>query len=256
MNTQNVLTETIYGKMFVPATDTGVGLALQLAGEFCYQEQLNIAPYIQDDAVVLDVGANLGIFSLFVARRIDPLKGYVIGFEPQPYLHRLCIANAVVNNLNHCHFINTAIHSTLSRIPFPEIDYSVPANFGSLCVREQSAGTGATTTIECTRLDALDLPRLNLVKIDVEDAIEDTFLSGQKLFEKHLPVMHLEGNRNDSPLKQWLRSKGYRLFHELAPIARKDNFKGSTVMLYGNYVQQNFVAIPPHIHVYPTLKEF
>jgi FkbM family methyltransferase len=256
MNVQSILTDTIYGKMFVPATDTGVGLALQLAGEFCYDEQLNVEKYIKEDSIVLDVGANVGVFSLFAARRIDPLKGVVLGFEPQRYLYRLCIANSVVNNLNHCHFMNKAIHSTLSTIQLPEMDYSIPGNFGSFCVREQPSVTGATSAIECIPLDSVMLPRVDFVKIDVEDAIEDTFMSGTKLFEKHMPVMHLEGDKKESPLKRWLRGKGYRMFHELAPIARKQNFKGSTVMLYGRYVQQNFIAIPPHIHDYPALEEF
>ena len=70
-----------------------------------------------------------------------------------------------------------------------------------------------------------------------------------------MPVLHLEGDDRDSPMKQWLRARGYKLFRELAPIARKDNFKGSIVRLYGNYVQQNFIAVPPRMTDYPPLQE-
>jgi hypothetical protein len=140
VNTRNILTDTIYGQMFVPETDTGVGLALHLAGEFCYDEQRHIEKYITEDAIVLDVGANLGVFSLFAAR--------------------------------------------------------------------------------------------------------------------HMPVLHLEGDKTDSPLTQWLRSRSYRLFHERVPIVRERNFKGSAIAMSEENMQHNFIAIPPHIRDYPALEEF
>jgi FkbM family methyltransferase len=48
-----------------------------------------IIPYVEQDAVVFDIGANVGYFSHLLAKKID-FKGSVYLFEPLPNLAGLC----------------------------------------------------------------------------------------------------------------------------------------------------------------------
>lgn len=55
--------------------------------------------FVRDDTVFLDIGANLGFFSLQIAKRVRTAGG-VHAFEPHPELFRLFCASAFVNGLS------------------------------------------------------------------------------------------------------------------------------------------------------------
>ncbi|MBD3390432.1 MAG: FkbM family methyltransferase [Chitinivibrionales bacterium] len=48
-----------------------------------------VAPHVDPAGVVFDVGANIGYFTLLLARKVR-FKGYAFLFEPVPHLARLC----------------------------------------------------------------------------------------------------------------------------------------------------------------------
>ena len=48
-----------------------------------------IVPYVDQEAVVFDVGANVGFFSRLLAEKID-FKGSMYLYEPHPHLAKLC----------------------------------------------------------------------------------------------------------------------------------------------------------------------
>jgi len=50
--------------------------------------------------VVWDVGANIGVYALFAAKRIGP-RGKVIAFEPEPHTRTLFRRNCILNHLNN-----------------------------------------------------------------------------------------------------------------------------------------------------------
>jgi FkbM family methyltransferase len=55
-----------------------------------YEELISaIIPYVKQDSVILDIGANVGYFSFLLAEKID-FKGSIYLFEPLPNLANLC----------------------------------------------------------------------------------------------------------------------------------------------------------------------
>jgi|WetSurMetagenome_2_1015567.scaffolds.fasta_scaffold138986_2 FkbM family methyltransferase len=53
---------------------------------------------IKDSSLFLDIGANIGYYSL-IARALNPLTK-IIAFEPVPFVHALCLKNIALNNFH------------------------------------------------------------------------------------------------------------------------------------------------------------
>ena len=72
--------------------------------EFLFEEIFVKRSYIQNDIqlspgdCVFDVGANIGLFTLFMAQRVRDLK--VFAFEPMPAVFEALRANAALHDLN------------------------------------------------------------------------------------------------------------------------------------------------------------
>lgn len=62
----------------------------------------------------VDVGANLGYFSVLAASRVGP-DGYVIAFEPEQSNFALLQRNVALNPLSHCHLHNVALSDVEAR---------------------------------------------------------------------------------------------------------------------------------------------
>ncbi len=70
-----------------------------MSGGVYEQENLDVLmSFVRDDTVFLDIGANLGFFSLQIARRVRQF-GKVHSFEPHPELIRLLRASSFLNGL-------------------------------------------------------------------------------------------------------------------------------------------------------------
>jgi len=60
----------------------------------CYERDFTVA--VPRDGVILDLGANVGIFALYAASRLAP-AGKVYAFEPSPLCHAILLKNVTVN---------------------------------------------------------------------------------------------------------------------------------------------------------------
>lgn len=87
---------------------TDMGLIHEIHSENVYQIQKGD---IGDDSVVVDIGAHIGVFSVFAARLADNVTVY--SFEPEPENFQLLLKNIELNHLgNKIHTINQAVSST------------------------------------------------------------------------------------------------------------------------------------------------
>lgn len=101
----------------------------------------------------------------------------------------------------------------------PCLDYTRPASFGSVEIKKlaktESIGqqldyASSTISVPAITLDSLNLPRADLIKIDVEGMELDVLAGGTALIKRDLPVMIIEHVKSDkSRLTEWLASLGY-----------------------------------------------
>ena len=82
-----LITETKHSAMSVTHKEAMKWFEHRKAG---YEELISaITPYVNQDSVIFDIGANVGYFSFLLAEKID-FKGSMYLFEPLPNLANLC----------------------------------------------------------------------------------------------------------------------------------------------------------------------
>jgi FkbM family methyltransferase len=170
--------------------------------DFAYRKDLNfLAQYIPDDAVILDVGANIGNHSLFWASGIAgaPAKR-IHAFEPVPATYQMLLRNITINDFGDVIIPHNIGLGDESRNGV--IERSPSENIGGASIQEYAGGCGINRFVfRIERLDDIDLgeDRIDFVKIDVE-GFELKTLSGMKnTLIKHHPVVWVESFPRHAP---------------------------------------------------------
>ena len=166
-------------------------------------------------AVVYDVGANVGFFSLAIARLVGP-GGHVIAFEPLPAnlarLREHAARNALVERIE---LVEAAVWSSSS----------AGATFQMGSLRQTRGGLvsngvapvladGETVRVPATSLDDFveqGHPPPDLIKIDVEGGECEVLKSGERLFARARPALIVEVHHAPAAewIAEWLKAKGY-----------------------------------------------
>ena len=104
------------------------------------------------------------------------------------------------------------------KIPNP--NYLAPGSFGSLELRQRQGTEFIGQTIDYSEarmidvrtisVDAFNLPRLDLVKIDVEGMELEALAGAANSIQAHRPIMLIEALKVDAAkLRTWLEEQGY-----------------------------------------------
>ncbi len=123
--------------------------------------------HIQPDDVCADIGANIGIFTVLLARQAH--RGHVHAFEPLEHNASMLRINAEVNGVN-----NYTLHSQVVSDTNGVIEFAIAEDGAYSSIRHTGRKPLMRTgLVEATRLDtfvaSLDRP-IDVVKIDVEGA--------------------------------------------------------------------------------------
>lgn len=201
-------------------TGRGQGLWCAMAGSAYEPELPWLLEYLQPGDTFIDVGANIGIFSLHIARRLGP-AGQVFSLEPGPGAFQLLKRNILDNHLEKSvKFFQLAASNQGGTMKMG----GDSAVWNSLSLSNSPSEGG--TEVRITTLDDLlqeegDRP-VHALKIDAE-GVEQLVLEGsKKLIHAHKPTIIFEtistsaDNRAGDLLKEW----GYQI---LAPLDDSPN---------------------------------
>lgn len=143
--------------------------------------------------VILDVGANTGVFAL-IAETINP-EAEVIAFEPVNRVFDKLQKNVALNQMNvHCR--ETALsnydgEATIYDLPGEHI-YSVTVNQDYNDPSQNSFPVQIKTERLDTIIDDIQLPRIDLMKIDVETHEAEVLEGMGKYLEIYQPTLLIE----------------------------------------------------------------
>ncbi len=153
----------------------------------CFMDNVRL----EEDDIVLDVGANIGWYAVLF-NKYSPPSARIYAFEPDPLNYGLLAINAHLNDARKITCIPQAVSDQEETKPL----YLYPnKNRGRHSLLPLHAGekvTVATTTLDNFLRDAdLDPRRVKFVKIDVE-GYEYFVLRGAQQLLSHLPLLHTE----------------------------------------------------------------
>ena len=139
---------------------------------------------------MLDVGANIGIYTVFAAKLVG-LTGQVHAFEASADILPELETNVGLNRLDNVHIHRQAVTDQCGTVTFSQ---ATTENTGLSSIRPLADRTAAVAEVPAITLDSLlpDLPAVRLVKIDVEGAELLVLRGMSQLIERDRPDILLE----------------------------------------------------------------
>lgn len=203
-----------HGRFFYHTTDM-IGRMLDRYGEWSEKELSFLLELVAEGDVVLDIGAHIGTFAVPFGRKVGP-DGSVLAFEAQRLIFNNLVANVFVNQLTNVRANNIICGRESYFLNLPEIDVSKSRNSGGYSIRTSARQGRGWNSTRAEPLDLLlqGLPRLSLVKIDVEGYEVEVLAGASETLRRLRPVVHCECQRQAS--MEFLRQLGadldYRLY--------------------------------------------
>jgi FkbM family methyltransferase len=197
--------------------------ALNFISEVVIADQYHAKDFIKDDSVVIDAGANIGIFSLF-ASHLAP-RGSVYSFEPVKETFDFLSKNSFECKNIFC--INSGLGDYCSK---KEILNKGAGSVDSVMrdspfFKKQKYGSNAFTSVDIQTIDSFvskkNLSKVDFIKIDTEGYESKVLLGAKDTICSFEPVISMSAyhNPDDKELLPKLLSSihsGYvcNLYHE------------------------------------------
>lgn len=149
-------------------------LSTHLLGEEIWEpsETAAFLAHVREGMCVLDVGANIGYYTLLAARAVGP-SGRVYAFEPEPRNFALLLKNVAENGFGNVRPLRAAVSDAPGRVRLHLDD----ANFGAHSFDAASVRTSSGRSVEVDAVtldsfadDAAAFEAGVLVKVDVQGA--------------------------------------------------------------------------------------
>ena len=229
--------QTRQGPMFVLAHDRFITRGLEAYGELSPDERDMLLQMVRPGLPVVEVGANIGVHTLPLARACAPAP--LFAFEPQQQVFQLLCANLATNNIGNVIALPYACGAAEGTAAVPPVNYEAEGNFGGVALSPEPAAGG--TTVRVQTIDGLGLPACGLIKIDVEGWEADVLRGAAETIRRSRPRIYLENDRRDRQAEVigLLDEFGYRLYWHLPRLARAEpNVFGRRL------VSVNMVAVP------------
>jgi FkbM family methyltransferase len=206
--------ETSHGQFIYPENDNTIGEALDDFGEVNLAENEFLTNLVNVGDVAIDVGANIGIASIPLAKKVGP-AGYVLALEAHSTLfHALC-GNLALNDITHVQAFNRAAgEKTGALFYFPKLDLSKPGDYfgiklaGLLNARDDQ-DRNYDNPVSVIAVDDLGIATPKLVRISV-NGMEMAVLHGmKKTLERAKPYLYINFARNQDLILKYLANVEY-----------------------------------------------
>ena len=188
--------------------------------------ELNLIKYLcNKNLVSLDIGANLGLFIFYLQK----YSKKVFAFEPNPYPLRY-LYGLVDENVQ---IYPIAIGNTDNQVNLfiPKSKKGWSSNGASL--NEKELNMGIKFTVECKKIDSLNIEKIGLIKIDVEGHEIQVIEGAKDTLVKQKPNLIIENEivhqEDTSKLFKQIKDFGYEIYYAVSNDKMKKISKFSEI---------------------------
>ncbi len=175
--------------MLVASTDVGIGRELALYRIHEPMATKLLAGFVPSGGVVLDIGANIGYYTLLLSRLVGE-KGLVVAVEPHPSNFHLLQLNLRLNGVSNVRLISAAVSDADGQACLFEAEGS---NWHSLIPTDrtrQKAIEVPTVTINSL---ARQIGRpIDLIRMDIEGSEWKALQGGEVTLRRDRPALVME----------------------------------------------------------------
>lgn len=178
-------------KMYVRANDFFVGATIARERQYESYVARELRQLLSPGTTFVDIGANIGYFSLLAAVLINP-QGRVIAFEPKPDNCELLRLSIAENDFDNIEVHIKAVADKAGTLSFSS--GGADSNGRIMNDSEVASQPFPLPTVEAVTLDEAlgDLDHIDVVKMDIEGA-EPRALEGMgEIIKKHRPIIITE----------------------------------------------------------------
>ncbi len=176
-----------------------------------HPDQLEVAELralADDQSVFLDIGANIGAYSILLMDKVKKLYA----FEAHPHTANLCKMNFLLNGLSENQVISSAVSDSNQPLYFSNLENGDPLN--TIVAKNAEAIEVPSITLDQFMQDNVFAPGTNfLLKIDVE-GFEHHVLQGAKHFlaTQTVKAILLETFSSEHQvIQEWLIALGFKI---------------------------------------------
>ena len=164
-----------------------------------------LQPYIKKNAVILDIGANIGNHSVYWAVKTDAKRIY--SFEPVKDFFKILQKNVEINNLtNKIKILNIGLSDKKINGTISSYDRT---NIGETHVKQDPNGNLLLDKLDNIKIEE---DTIDFVKIDVEGHELEVLQGARETLLKYKPTIFVESFPDKKPkVHEYLTNLGYRL---------------------------------------------
>jgi len=201
----------------LPFYDTNIGHWMKQHGSMNPLQSYEMQSLLQAGDVVIDVGANLGCYTVPFAERVGP-RGKVLAFEPFRWLQQIVSANVAINGLSNVWVFPVGLSTQTAQLEARPPQLRFFSSPGGMKLQNQQAGMkneeamqlydwdSAPELISVVSLDDLLVTRaqttallgapaidnVRLIKIDVEGMEKEVIAGARQLVYYFKPIIWTE----------------------------------------------------------------
>ena len=199
---------------WLPDTDTDFDRWI-LDGEYQKRQRDAILEFVNKDGNAIDIGAHVGFWLRDMCKQFK----HVYAFEPIEEVRQCLALNVGAENYSTYSFGLGAKNDNL------KVNYN-PAETGNT-----HASKDGNQTITIRKLDDMNLPKIDYIKVDTEGFEIEVLKGGEKMIKEYKPFVHVEV-KGKILLKQGLSSDDVDEY--LKSIDYKEVFRISSERVYAH----------------------